>query len=90
MRDRNRERGRDTGGGRSRLPEGSLMQDLILGLCSEPLNHSGAPGMFILKVMYFPIEKIIYVCRYIKDRQRSLLTSDLPTPFLEAITLTFY
>ena len=35
-----RERGRDTGGERSRLPAGSLMKDLIPGTQDHDLNQS--------------------------------------------------
>ena len=53
MRDTERERGRDIGRGRSRLPTGSPMQDSILGFPgsqpepkadTQPLNHVGVPG----------------------------------------------
>ena len=51
MRDRKRERGRDTGRVRSRLATGGRMQDSILGpwdhaegkADAQPLSHSGAP-----------------------------------------------
>ena len=55
MKDIERERGRDIGRGRSRLPAGSPMWDLILGLRdpeiripepkadAQPLSHAGAP-----------------------------------------------
>ena len=50
--ERHRERGRDTGRGRSRLHAGSLMWDSVPGLGShpepkaeaEPLSHPGIPG----------------------------------------------
>ena len=38
-RDTHRERGRDTGGGRSRLHAGSLMWDSILGLWDQALSQ---------------------------------------------------
>ena len=38
MRDTERERGRDTGRGRSRLPAGSPTQDSILGLQDHALS----------------------------------------------------
>ena len=41
--ERERKRGRDTGRGRSRLPAGSPMQDLILGLRDHALSYPGAP-----------------------------------------------
>ena len=51
MRDTHRERGRDTGRGRSRLHAGSLTWDSIPGLqdqalaegSAKPLSHSGCP-----------------------------------------------
>ena len=41
---RERERGRDTGGGRSRLHAGSPMQDLIPGLQDHALGQRQAPN----------------------------------------------
>ena len=50
---RDRERGRDTGRGRSRLPKGSQMWNSVPGLWdhalsmkadTKPLSHPGAPG----------------------------------------------
>ena len=47
MTDIDRERGRDTGGGSSRLHAGSLMWDSIPGLQdkagTKPLSHPGIP-----------------------------------------------
>ena len=54
MRDTQRERGRDTGRGRSRFHAGSLMQDLILGshpgpkAGTKPLSHPGIPEFLLL------------------------------------------
>ena len=50
---RDRERGRDTGRGRSRLPAGSPMPDSIPGLQGQalgakPLSHLGCPILAIL------------------------------------------
>ena len=57
MRDTQRERGRDTGRGRSRLHAGSLTWDSILGLqdhtlgrrqALKPLSHPGCPSFTFL------------------------------------------
>ena len=54
-------RDRDTGRGRSRLPVGSPMQDLILGpggshlepkADAQPLSHSGILGYYLLKTFF--------------------------------------
>ena len=44
MRDREIERGRDTGGGRSRLPVGGLMWDSIPGLQDHTLGQKQVPN----------------------------------------------
>ena len=64
MRDTERERGRDTGRGRSRLPAGSPTWDSILGLQdhalglkagAKPLSHPICPPPKIFKVIFTPI-----------------------------------
>ena len=63
--DRHRERGRDTGGGRSRFHAGSPMWDSILGLQdhalgpkagAKPLSHPGIPEtVFLFKNISYNI-----------------------------------
>ena len=60
MRHRERERGRDTGGGRSRLHAGSQTWDSIRtpGLCpgpkagAKPLSHPGIPTFSVILVSH--------------------------------------
>ena len=47
---RDTERGRDIDGGRSRLLEGSPMQDSILGPWDHALSHPGIPHGVVFKM----------------------------------------
>ena len=66
MRDRQRERGRDTGRGRNRLHAGSLTSDSIVGpqgqalggrQALKPLSHPGCPMFSLMSLLKktFPV-----------------------------------